>query len=342
MRRFQFAIAMAALTLVALTLLLFLPEQPDGAHIAELLLVAAGGPVTLLLLLRGIVDPEHEGRSLWVSLLLGGTLVPLIVVAMQGLFYAVGFALVAPFADAGTNLLDRLRADPGLVELLTSFWAYVFIVELAIIAPLAEESTKPLGSLLRRPATARDAFMFGAAAGTGFAIVENMLYAGGWFFSLDYWLPISVMRMTGAGLHAFGAAFVSWGVFQLRGAQPGRWRRLGLAYGIAFVAHATWNGTIAVAQVLYAGRAELSASISGDAGAWGVTLQALLAGLGALIAGALLLAGKRIREEAEPLRPGLLADLGRPTGIAAWAMLSTLLLIPSTIMVLVFPGLVAL
>jgi len=342
MRRSSAAVAIGGLTLTSLLLLLFLPGQPDGPRLAELLVVAAGGPVTVLLLLRGIADPAGEGRSLWISLLIGGTLVPVIVVTMQGIFYGVGFALVAPFADAGTELLDQLRADPGLIELLTSFWAYVFIVELAVVAPLAEETVKPLGSLLRRPTTARDAFMFGAAAGTGFAVVENILYASGWFFSLEYWLPISVLRITGAGLHAFGAAFVSWGVFQLRNAETRRWRTLGLAYGLAFVAHAVWNGTIAVAQVLYAGRAEVSAALSGDAVAWGVTLQAFLAGLGAFIAGGLFLAGKRIHEGAEPLRPGLLANMGRPSGIAAWALLSTVLLIPSTVMVLVFPGLVAL
>jgi hypothetical protein len=36
---------------------------------------------------------------------------------LRGIFYGVGFALVAPFADAGTELLDQLRADPGLIEL---------------------------------------------------------------------------------------------------------------------------------------------------------------------------------------------------------------------------------
>jgi RsiW-degrading membrane proteinase PrsW (M82 family) len=342
MRRFQPPIVTGTLTLLAIALLLFVPNQPDPLRLAELLLAAVGAPISVLLLLRTVADPGQEGRGLWVSLLLGATLVPVLVIALQGIFLAIGYTLVAPFAVAGTELLDSLRADPGLAQVLTSFWAYILIVDLAIIAPLAEETTKPLGSLFRRPATARDAFLFGAAAGTGFAVVENVMYAGGWFFNLDYWLPISVTRILGAGLHAFGAALVSWGIFQWRQREAGRWRRLGRAYGIAFATHALWNGTIAVTQVLYAGRSELGGSLSNDALAWGVSLQAFLGVLGALIAAALLLSGKRIRQEREPIHLDLMADLGRPVGIASWAMISTALLIPSAIMVLVFPGLVAL
>ncbi len=339
MNRFRVPIVSGALTLLSLAVLLF-----STFDALPLLLIAAGGaPLTILFLLRAITDPEREERSIWPSLVIGATVVPAVVLGLQGLFFAVGFALVEPFADAGVDLLDKLRADPGIVDLFTDFWAYVFIVELAIIAPFAEETTKPLGAILRRPRTARDAFMFGAAAGTGFAIIENILYASGWFWSFDYWLSVSTMRMLGAGLHAFGAAFVSWGVFQLRDKKAGRWRRLGLAYLIAFSAHSVWNGTIAVTQVIYAGRSEFGASaLSNDALAWGVGLQAFLAAIGALIATGLLVAGKRVREGREPLRLELLTGLARRRGIAAWAILTTLLLIPSTIMVLVFPGLVTL
>jgi RsiW-degrading membrane proteinase PrsW (M82 family) len=315
----------------------------DVESLPLLLVAAAGAPMTMLLLLRAVADPAGEGRGIWPSLLIGATLVPAVVLGLQGLFYSAGFALVAPFAGAGSDLLDKLRADPDILDLFTDYWAYIFIVEMAIVAPLAEETTKPLGSILRRPRTARDAFMFGAAAGTGFAIVENVLYASGWFWNLDYWLSIATARMVGAGLHAFGAAFVSWGVFQLHRKAPGSWQRLGLAFGAAFVAHGVWNGTIAVTQVLYAGRSELGVGALGnDALAWGVALQALLAGIGALIAVTLLVAGKRLREGKVPLRPELLADLARPRGIAAWAIVSTLLLIPSAITVLVFPELLAL
>ncbi len=54
------------------------------------------------------------------------------------------------------------------------------------------------------------------------------------------------------------------------------------------------------------------------------------------------MAGKRLRDGETPLRPALLGDLARPRGIAAWAIVSTVLLIPSAITVLVFPDLLAL
>ena len=339
MSRYRSAVITGSITLLTLAILLFSSVEA----LPLLLVTTAGAPLTVLLALRAMTDPSREGRAIWPSFVIGAVAVPAVVLGLRGVFYAIGFALVEPFADAGLDLLDRIRADTGLIDLLTDYWAYLFIVELAIVAPLAEETTKPLGSLLRRPRTGRDAFMFGAAAGTGFAIVENVLYASGWFWSLDYWLSVSTMRMVGAGLHAFGAAFVSWGVFQMRNKAAGRWRRLGFADLVAFVAHSVWNGTIAVTQVIYAGRSEFGeGALSNDALAWGVALQALLAAIGALITVALLVAGRRVRADKEPLRLDLLSDLATPRGIAAWAVLSTLLLIPSTVMVLVFPSLIAL
>ena len=62
------------------------------------------------------------------------------------------------------ELADELGADPELVRILSSGWAYVMIVELAVVAPLAEETLKPLGAVVRRPRTSREAFLFGAAA----------------------------------------------------------------------------------------------------------------------------------------------------------------------------------
>ena len=339
MNRYRASIVAGVATLASLAVLLF----SSFISFPLLMLTAGGAPLTVLLLVKAVTDPTGGARRLWPSLLIGATFVPAIVIGLHGLFYAIGFALVEPFANAGEELLERVRADDGIVGLLTDYWAYIFIAELAIIAPLAEETTKPLASLVRRPATARDAFLFGAAAGTGFAIVENVLYASGWFWSYDYWLSISTLRMLGAGLHAFGAALVSWGLFQLRDKEPGRWLRLAAAFGFAFAAHSLWNGTIAVTQVIYAGRSEFGANVlSDDALAWGVAMQAFLAAIGGLVVAGLLLGARKVRDGGAPIRFDAIADLARPRGIAAWAILSTALLIPSTITVLVFPELVAL
>jgi RsiW-degrading membrane proteinase PrsW (M82 family) len=342
MRRFVAPIITGAITLGSIIVLLAVPAGRAGVELGGLVVAAAGGPLTIFLVVQAVADPDRKGRSPWVSFFLGATLVPFLVILLHGLFYGIGFVLVEPLFAAGIELFDELKADPGYVEVLTSFWAYLLIVELAVVAPLAEETTKPLGSVIRRPTTARDAFVFGAAAGTGFAVVENILYASGWFLSFDFWLPVSVIRILGSALHPFGAALVSWAVFRLRAGDSGRWAGLALAYGLAFAAHALWNGTIAVTQVLYAGRSELGSALSDDAVAWGIGLLSLLTVLGIIVAGGLILAARQIREDDDPVRPALLADLGRPAGITAWAMVSTMLLIPAAIVVLVFPALIAL
>lgn len=339
MRRFITPTILGCTTVLA-TVASLVTDNPD---LGLLLIVAVGSPLTVFSLVRALADPSREGRSPWLSLVLGATVVPIIVLVMHGFFVALGYNLVAPMVEPTRALWEQLRADPDLFAALTSGWALAFIVELAVVAPLAEESTKPLAALVRRPRSGRDAFVFGAAAGTGFAMVENVLYSSGWFFgSLEGWLPVAVIRMLGAGLHAFGAGLVAWGVYQLRSAGAGRWRRFWLAYGAALTAHGLWNGSAAVTIALATARE--SGGLRGriDAYSWGVVLLVLLAALGVLITGALLLAAIRIRQGESPLRVLPMRDARTPQSIAAWALVSTTFLIPVTILVLVYPDIVAL
>jgi RsiW-degrading membrane proteinase PrsW (M82 family) len=311
--------------------------------ISLLLMVAVGAPLTAFSLTRVLAYPDGSGRSPWPSLLLGATVVPAIVIALHGFFLALGYNLVAPFVDPVRELWEQLRADPDLFRVLTSGWALALIIELAVVAPLAEESTKPLAALVCRPRTAREAFVFGAAAGTGFAMIENVLYSSGWFFgSLQGWLPIAVMRMLGAGLHAFGAGILAWGFFQLRSGEPGRWRRFWLSFWVALTAHGAWNGSIAVAIALAAARETGGLRGRYDAYAWGAVLLVLLAILGMLILGALLVAAKRIGQGESPLQALPLRDAQTPQSIAAWSLVASALLIPATIVILVYPNVMAL
>ena len=68
----------------------------------------------------------------------------------------------------------------------------------------------------------------------------------------------------------------------------------------------------------------------------------LLAIIGTVVLGALLLAAGNVRRDRAPLRRGVLEGFDRPPGIAAWALISTTLLIPATILVLVYPTTIAL
>jgi RsiW-degrading membrane proteinase PrsW (M82 family) len=339
MKRFFTAALLGTLTVVATAWVL-----AEGDYLPLLLvLIAVGAPLTVMVLVRAIADPEHVGRRPWLSLILGATVVPAIVLVLHGAFLALGYTLVSPFVEPAQQLWEQLRADPDLFAVLTSGWALATIIELAVVAPLAEETTKPLAALVRRPRTAAEAFLFGAAAGTGFAMIENVMYASGWMWgSLDNWLPVAVLRMLGAGLHAFGAGMVAWGFFQLRIREPGRWRRFWLAGFVALSAHGLWNGSVAVTIALFAARETGGLRTRGDAYEWGVVLMVFLAVLGVVITGALLMAARRIGRGESPLRVLPVEDIGTPQGIAAWALVSSTLLIPMVILVLVYPNIVAL
>jgi RsiW-degrading membrane proteinase PrsW (M82 family) len=325
---------------IASTVAALVARQPG---LDLLLVVAVGAPLTVFSLARALADPNATGRSPWLSLVLGATVIPATVLALHGFFLAIGYGLVAPFVEPAREFWEQLRADPDLFRILTSGWALGLIIELAVVAPLAEETTKPLAAMVRRPRNARDAFLFGAAAGTGFAMIENVLYSSGWFFgSLEGWLPIAVVRMLGAGLHAFGAGMVAWGFFQLRSGAPGRWRRFWLSFWVALTAHGLWNGSVAVAVALAAARETGGLRGRYDASAWGVVLLVLLAILGVCILAALLLAAKRISRGESPLRAIPVQEAGTPHSIAAWGLVSSAFLIPATIVILVYPNMVAL
>ena len=339
MKRFAIPTAFGLATIAATVTSLVVTDPSMGL----LVVVAVGAPLTVFSLVRALADPRAEGRSTWLSLVLGATVIPAIVLLLHGFFLALGYNLVAPFVEPAREFWQQLRADPDLFRILTSGWALALIIELAVVAPLAEETTKPLAALVRRPRTGRDAFVFGAAAGTGFAMIENVLYSSGWFFgSLEGWLPIAVVRMLGAGLHAFGAGLVSWGLFQLRTGTPGRWRRFWLSLWVALTAHGLWNGSVAVAIALAAARETGGLRGRYDAYAWGLVLLVFLAMLGVLILAALLLAARRIGRGESPLQVASAREAATPQSIAAWGLVSSAFLIPATIVILDYPNVIPL
>ncbi len=339
MKRFAIPAATGCLTVAATVLSLVVTSPGLGV----LLVVAVGAPLTVFLLAVALADPAQERRSPWLSLVLGATVVPAIVLMAHGAFVVIGYNLIGPLVDPISDIWGQLKADPDLFRTLTSGWALALIIELAVVAPLAEELTKPLAALVRRPRTARDAFLFGAAAGTGFAMIENVIYSSGWFLgSLGGWLPVAVLRMLGAGLHTFGAGLVAWGVYQLRSGEPGRWRRFWLSLWAALTAHGLWNGSIAVAIALATARETGGLRGRYDAYSWGVVLLVLLAVLGVVITASLLIAAHRIGRNENPLRAIPMDDARSPQAIASWALASTAFLIPATIVILVYPNIVAL
>lgn len=118
----------------------------------------------------------------------------------------------------------------------------LILLSIAVMAPIIEETVKPLavGLLMIRIGRASEAFVLGLAAGIGFDLIETTSYISSGYHD---WLSVALIR-TGSGLlHGFGAAMVALGWYYLI---HGKKQRLLKAFGCWFYAvlqHALWNGS---------------------------------------------------------------------------------------------------
>jgi hypothetical protein len=122
------------------------------------------------------------------------------------------------------------------------------ILLLSVIAPLVEETVKPLAAiaLIGRIGSAAEAFVLGLACGIGFDLIETSGYISQGYQS---WLKVALERSPAGLLHGFGAAMVTLGWYYLTHKQSARHRFL-LGFGCilyAIVQHAVWNGTFLLA-----------------------------------------------------------------------------------------------
>lgn len=252
------------------------------------------------------------------------TLLPLAVLALVlGLGETVarrGEAVLA--ALAGQDIAKAL-ADPGFI--------YVFI-QLAVIAPLVEELAKPLVTLpLIRRLERRDAFLVAAAAGVGFAAIENVLYASA---GLYLWAGIFIVRAIGGAIHPLGAGLVGLGWRDVLHGEPGAWRRAMAGFGLAAGMHAVWNGgsliVVTLAGARFFGQLPPEINILGLSAA-GTTLALLVVlGLAALWLGRAIV--RRVRppvpEGAEPFEAQwALSD----RAVAIWALACLAAIVPAGI-----------
>jgi RsiW-degrading membrane proteinase PrsW (M82 family) len=118
----------------------------------------------------------------------------------------------------------------------------IILLVVAVMAPLIEETVKPLAVivLIGRIRSAAEAFVLGLAAGIGFNLIETTGYISSGY---QDWLSIALIR-TGAGLlHGFGSAMVALGWYYLT--HPGKHRLLKAAgcWLYAVIQHALWNGS---------------------------------------------------------------------------------------------------
>lgn len=127
------------------------------------------------------------------------------------------------------NIRQLILAPPVLITLLM-----IFIV----VAPLVEEAVKPLGVVLmgyRRP-TRPQAFLWGVAAGAGFAIAEGLFNST---VSLEAWGLVVALRVGASAMHCLTSGLTALGLWSL-GQTRRPWLLLGL-YGLGVGMHALWN-----------------------------------------------------------------------------------------------------
>jgi RsiW-degrading membrane proteinase PrsW (M82 family) len=173
----------------------------------------------------------------------GATVGVFVALVLEIILPAIVLALVFNLADVALDsvraLFDAL-AGSRIAEALTKpGFIYIFI-QLAVIAPLAEELAKPLALIpILRKLNRKEAFLLGALAGAGFAAIENVIYAAS---GNEIWGGILLVRALGGALHPLGAGLMAlaWRdvLCKERGAGSIWLTRFAIAVGV----HAAWNG----------------------------------------------------------------------------------------------------
>lgn len=134
-----------------------------------------------------------------------------------------------------TDMEQILKAIASPIVLVMLFLVFV------IIAPLVEEVGKTLVMSVmgfwHRPGLTQ-AFIWGAACGLGFAIVESITNGASGLGEVWGWLGGMGMRALAAAMHMLTSGIIGlgWSFFW----RKRRWA-LPLAYGIAILFHSLWN-----------------------------------------------------------------------------------------------------
>lgn len=304
--------------LVSVGIALWAVLVPGAATSTLLILAAVAAPIGVFLAVRRRLGPTGMEPNAAV----GGAIVgPIVAVASHAFVGAFATAFFLGFADAGRDLLDEFRVAPQLQDLLASPFVVLLMVEMAVVAPLTEEAGKALGAFwFCRPTTRREAFLAGAAAGTGFAVVENLLYAA---FAAAFggpWQAVVLARTIGSAVHPLATGLVALGVHDRRaGGGAGALLR---GYGAGVGIHALWNGSLVVLTV--------AATAASSRGTAGVVQLAFSMVLGAALGAVLWIRARGVAEEPAPVAWSVPA-------LGGWIVLCASLLVPVVGIVLTFP-----
>jgi hypothetical protein len=177
-------------------------------------------------------------RHVWLSLIYGFTLAPLLAILLEVIFSLI-IGHISPISSTSLN-----PRDPStLIHLL---------LEISVSAPLIEEGVKPLAAILIMPRlrTPSAAFMVGLAGGIGFDMFETTFtYIG---TGQADWVTIALVRVGAGLLHGLGAGMVALGWYYFingRGV-PLRWLRGFGCIAYAVLQHAIYNGSSVLVALL--------------------------------------------------------------------------------------------
>jgi RsiW-degrading membrane proteinase PrsW (M82 family) len=310
-----------AIVVAAIGIAVWSALAPGTGSNTALVFGAAAAPIGVLLAVRARLG--SSGRE--PSAALGGGLVgPVVAIATHAFVGAFAYAFFLGFAETGKGLLEALRIEPHLQEILASPWILLLMVDVAVVAPLTEEAGKALGAFwFAPPRDRREAFLAGVSAGAGFAVVENVLYAGLAATFGGPWQAVVLARTLGAAVHPLASGLVAVGV------QDGREGRgtgaLLRGYGAGVGVHALWNGSLVVLAV---------AATVGEGSGRGTAelVQLVFAAVIGTILGAVLWM-RAARVGGEPGEPAW-----SRAALAGWILLSASLLVPVAVIVRVFPS----
>lgn len=271
-------------------------------------LAAAGLPAAAVLALTGralsgqarwrdLVLQTSSGLLISTSLALAleliiGVILALIVLALVSLWpggQAALESLASSLQDAGA-MNDFVPLAPYARSPVVI--AFVLLV-VAGVVPAIEEGVKAIGVGLlahRRPSRA-EAFLWGVAGGSGFALLEGLFNSLG---GMSLWSQTVILRAGATVVHSFtgGLMGLAWHTMLFER----RWMRLLALYAMSVALHGLWNAVSVLATV------SSLAFADGEGGAWGEAVRALgpiasllvLAGLAAAITALLLVLAKRL------------------------------------------------
>lgn len=180
-------------------------------------------------------------RHVWMSLLYGLTLAPLLALILEVIALLV-IGQISGMGSAALGLPTNTPTNPLLI--------LVLLLTVSFVAPVVEEGVKPLGAvlLMRRLRTPASAFLLGMAAGVGFDIFETIGYIGQ---GQADWITIAIERVGAGLLHGVGAGMAALGWYYLingRGVSH-RWLRGIGCIAYAVIQHAVFNGIFVVTLV---------------------------------------------------------------------------------------------